>query len=188
MDRMTACRVSEINYALSTEIDLPKIYQKHTKLTVHYAIVEVDCVVKQNSPRTFVTSVKTVLARSRQMKRRSVRSSAIVASSDFLSSISFLNFPKISDKIASFFGGSTLSHLKAAKHLFSTLRCQQYHSYHGYLPCGRQEGQPIAGCAGKRSSNVLHCPAGPSPAGMSGTIEPRLPIDFDRIANAYVKD
>jgi hypothetical protein len=46
----------------------------------------------------------------------------------------------------------------------------------------------MAGCAGKRSSNVLHCPAGPSPAGMSGTIEPRLPINFDRIANAYVKD
>jgi hypothetical protein len=137
MDRMTACRVSEINYALSTEIDLPKIYQKHTKLTVHYAIGEVDCVVKQTSRRTFVTSVKTVLVRSRQMKRRSVRSSAIVASSDFLSSISFLNFPKISDKIESFFGGSTFSHLKAAKHLFSTLRCQQYHSYHGYLPCGR---------------------------------------------------
>lgn len=135
-----------------------------------------------------MTSVKTVLTRSRQMKRHSIRSSAIIASSDFLSSISLLNFPKISDKIALFFGGSTLSHLKATRRLFSTLQCQQYHSYHGYLPCGRKEEQPIVGSAGTHYFNVLLCSAGPSPAGMSGVIEPRLPIDFDRITNAYVKD
>jgi hypothetical protein len=121
------------------------------------------------------------------MKCRSVRSSAKIASGDLLSSIPLLNFSKISDEIAAPFGGSTLNHLEAAKRLSSTLGCQRYHSYHGYLPCGRKE-KSIAGSTGKHSSNVLLFFARPRRTGMSGMIDLRLPFDFDHTINTYTKD
>lgn len=102
LDRMTACRIGQTDYAVSTEIDSPNNIPN-----VQYTICEADCIIKSNSRRTFVTSVKTVLARSRQMRCHSVRSAKIV-SDDLLSSIPPLNFPKISGKIAAFFGVSTL--------------------------------------------------------------------------------
>jgi hypothetical protein len=106
------CRVTLTNYVVNTEIDSPNNIPN-----VQYTICEADCIIKSNSRRTFVTSVKTALARSRQMRCRSVRFSAKIASDDLLSSIPLLNFSKISDKIAASFGGSTLYHRKAAKRL-----------------------------------------------------------------------
>lgn len=122
------------------------------------------------------------------MRCHLVHSSARIVSDDLLSSIPPLNSPKISGKIAAFFGGSTLYHCKAAKRLSSTLECQQYHSYHGYIPCGQKEEQLIAGSARKQSSHVSYCLAGPRRAGMSGMIDLRFPFDPDHITNAYSKD
>ena len=129
-----------------------------------------------------------VLVRSPQIECHSGRSQPKIASGDLSSSIPFLNVPNASDKAVPFLGESTLCHLEAAKDLFSTLKCQQYHLYHGYLLCGRKEEQRIARSKGKHFSTFLHCLAGPRFSETSGMLDPRFSIDVDRVINAYAKD
>jgi hypothetical protein len=99
-----------------------------------------------------------------------------------------LNLSKILDKMEPFFGGSTLCPLKAAKHLLSTLGCQQCHSFHAYFPYGQKEEQQIAASAGKESFNVLHYLVGVCLAGTSGAPDLRVPFKSDHFTNAYAKD